>query len=444
MSNKISWLAGLGFLVCSFPQCLAAQQYGVSAHTLSNGTRILVHEDHDIPDAVLTLFFRIGSRNERPGITGISHFFEHMMFNGARKYGPKQFDIVMERNGGSNNAYTAHDVTVYTDWFPSDRLELIMGMEADRIQYLSFDPKMVESERNVVRNERLMKVDNRNSGLLLEQLEATAFLVHPYRRPVLGWAADINAWTVQDLETQFHKGYAPNNCVLVAAGDVTDAEVLRLAKEYFERIPSHEPPPPVRVREPEQLGERRVLLRRPAELPLEYFAYHVPPTNGPEHPAVSVLASVLAAGASSRLSRRLVDRDQLALSVSHWNEISLDPGLLVFSIQPKSGVDPERVERAFRQEVARVRQGGITAKELEKAKNELLTSHFERMKTNSGFAELLGEYEIYFGDYRRLFTAAQEMERVSAADVRRAADRYLTSKNLTVATLIPEKQETSE
>lgn len=406
--------------------------------------RILVHEDHDIPNAVLSLFFRIGSRNERPGITGISHFFEHMMFNGARKYGPKQFDIVMERNGGSNNAYTTRDVTVYTDWFPSDRLELIMGMEADRMEYLSFDPKMVESERNVVRNERLMTVDNSNSGLLLEQLEAMAFMVHPYRRPVLGWAADINSWTVQDLEQQFHKGYAPNNCVLAAAGDVTDAEVLRLARQYFEPIPSHEPPLPVRIREPEQLGERRVLLRRPAELPLEYFAYHVPRAGDPEHPAVSVLASVLAAGASSRLASRLVDHDQLALSVSHWNEISLDPGLLVFSIQPKSGVDPERVERAFRQEVARVRQAGITAKELEKAKNELLTSHFERMKTNSGFADLMGEYELYFGDYRRLFTAAQEMERVSAADVERAANRYLTSKNLTVATLIPENQETSE
>src|SRR5580658_1875425 len=175
-------LCALGF--AGAPVWAQSQEFPVSARTLKNGMKVLVQPDHSIPNVALYFFFGIGSRNEHPGTTGLSHFFEHMMFNGAKKYGPKQFDIQMEKNGGNNNAYTTQDTTVYTDWFPRSALELMMDMEADRIRDLSFDPKMVESERGVVYSERRLSVDNSNFGVLYEQLGAAAFVAHPYHWPV--------------------------------------------------------------------------------------------------------------------------------------------------------------------------------------------------------------------------------------------------------------------
>src|SRR5499425_2734278 len=204
-----------------------AQQLQVKTHTLKNGMKIIIEEDHSIPNVALYIFYRIGSRNERPGTTGLSHFFEHMMFNGAKKYGPKQFDVVMEANGGSNNAYTSRDVTVYQDWFPRSAMELIFDIEADRIRDLNFDPKKVESERGVVASERRTSVDGQNEGVLDEQLWATAFIAHPYQWPVVGWMSDIESWTMADLKHHFEMGYSPGNATMVVVGDVTPEEVFK-------------------------------------------------------------------------------------------------------------------------------------------------------------------------------------------------------------------------
>src|SRR5690348_15629140 len=178
---------------------LLGQKAEVKTTTLTNGMKVLVQEDHSIPNVALYIFYRIGSRNERPGTTGISHFFEHMMFNGAKKYGPGEFDRTMEAAGGSNNAYTSRDVTVYQDWFPRSALDLIFDLEADRIENLSFDPKIIASERGVVASERRSSVDASNFGILFEQLYSTAFSAHPYQWPVVGWMVDIDNWTMDDL-----------------------------------------------------------------------------------------------------------------------------------------------------------------------------------------------------------------------------------------------------
>ena len=195
-----------------------------------------------------------------------------MMFNGARKYGPGQFDIEMARNGGDNNAYTTPDLTAYTDWVPRPALELALEMEADRLAHLSFDPAIVESERQVVVSERRTTVDNSNEGLLLEQLYATAYIAHPYRWPVIGWASDIAGWTAADLARHYRTGYAPNNCTVIAVGDVRAEEFLALARRHLEPIPRHEPPPEVRTREPQQMGERRAVIHKRAQMPLQLFA----------------------------------------------------------------------------------------------------------------------------------------------------------------------------
>src|SRR5450755_2430480 len=180
-----------------------AQEFPVQSKTLKNGMKVLVQSDHSIPNVALYIFYRIGSRNERPGTTGLSHFFEHMMFNGAKKYGPGDLDKVMEANGGSNNAYTTRDVTVYQDWFPRSALSLIYDIESDRIRDLSLDPEKVKSEREVVASERRLSVDNENSGVLDELLWATSFIAHPYQWPVVGWMSDIEHWTMDDLKHHF-------------------------------------------------------------------------------------------------------------------------------------------------------------------------------------------------------------------------------------------------
>src|ERR1700733_16317608 len=376
-------LVGLAALVF-----VLAQPSDVKTDMLSNGMKILIQEDHNIPNVAMYFFYKIGSRNEHPGATGLSHFFEHMMFNGAKKYGPKQFDVRMEKNGGNNNAYTTEDTTVYTDWFPRSALELMMDMEADRIRDLSFDPKMIESERGVADSQRGLSVDNSNFGTLREQLNAAAFIAHPYHWPVVGWPSDIESWTMDDLKAHFRMGYAPNNCVMVVVGDVSTAQVISLAKKYIEPIPRQDPPPPVRTKEPEQIGERRVTVMKPAQLPIEMVAYHVPEANNPDDAVLDVMEAILSRGQSSRLYSRMVDKEQLVLSVNANRQTNFDPGLLIFVMQPRSGVEPARAEKALLEDLGLWASQPVPEEELRKAKNQLLASHYRELKTIAGRANL--------------------------------------------------------
>ncbi|MDO8836459.1 MAG: pitrilysin family protein [Vicinamibacterales bacterium] len=425
-------------LLVAVPGLAFAQGFDVKTHTLKNGMKILVQEDHSIPNVALYVFYRIGSRNERPGTTGLSHFFEHMMFNGAKKYGPGDFDRVMEANGGSNNAYTSQNVTVYQDWFPRSALELIFDLEADRIQNLAIVPDIVESERGVIASERRNGVDANNAGLLNEQLWATAFTAHPYQWPVVGWMSDIEAWTLDDLTQHFKTGYSPSNATMVVTGDVTLEEIVRLAEKYLEPIPSSAPPPPVRTVEPEQLGERRIVVRKFAQLPILQMGYHVPATSSPDYYPLQILETVLFSGQSSRMYKRLVDKDQIALSVSGGSGYAFDPTLFTIAAQPKAGVDPVTVETAIYDELDRVAAQSVTAGEMEKAKNILLSEFYRQIRTISGRSNAIGTYEIFFGDYRKLFSAADDLATVTPADVQRVAKKYFTANNRTVATLLPD------
>ncbi len=422
-----------------FPALVFAIDPGaVKTHTLANGMKLIIEEDHDIPNVALYLFFKVGSRNERPGITGISHFFEHMMFNGAKKYGPKQFDTEMEKAGGHNNAYTSNDVTVYTDWFPRTALRLMFEMESDRMRDLSFDPKMIESERGVVASERSTSVDNSNVGLLFEQLNAASYTAHPYGWPIVGWPSDIQGWTMEDLKAHFRMGYAPNNCVMVVVGDVSTDEVLKLAKEFIEPIPRHDPPPPVRTVEPSQLGERRVSIVKQSELPVQIVSYHIPNASHKDIPALDVLSAILSEGRSSRLYSRMVDREQLALTASAQVDQRLDPGVFLCFIRPRAGVDVAVTEKALFEEIEKIRTAEAPEAEMRKAKNQLLTNFYREMKTISGRANQLGSAEIFQGSYQALYDAPARWEAVTSADVLRVAKQYLGPQQRTIATLIPE------
>lgn len=441
MKLRTTRACALAFLLACgrLPGELRAQNVQVETHTLRNGMKILVQEDHNIPNVAVYIFYRVGSRNERPGTTGLSHFFEHMMFNGAKKYGPGQFDKVMEASGGSNNAYTSRDVTVYQDWFPRSALEVIFDLEADRIRDLNFDPQMIQSERGVVASERRTSVDANNFGALSEQLWAGAFIAHPYHWPVLGWMVDIENWTLEDLKHHFEMGYSPSNATLVVVGDVQAQEIFQLAQKHLEPIPSHAPPLKVMTREPEQFGERRVTVKKFAQLPILMVGYHVPETASPDHAALNVLETILLNGQSSRLYRRLVDKDQLAISVSGGFGFSLDPALFIFTVQPKAAVDPQTVEKVLYEELDKLKTQAVAEEELEKAKNIILATFYRQMKTINGRANLLGSYEVFAGDYRKLFHTVEDYRKVTKDDVERVSQKYFEETNRSVGTLVPEK-----
>lgn len=433
MRSAIIWLTAVA-------SAAAIEPLKIQTATLANGMKVIVEEDRDIPNVAMYLFYRIGSRNEVPGTTGLSHFFEHMMFNGAKKYGPKQFDIVMEKAGGRNNAYTSNDMTVYTNFIPSSALEVTFDLEADRIRDLAIDPKMVESERGVVYSERRLSVDNNNMGILREQMSATAYTAHPYQWSVIGWPSDIENWTMEDLREHFRKGYAPNNCTLVVVGAASFNEVMTLAKKYLEPIPSQKPPPAVRTKEPEQKGERRVVVEKQAQLPILMMAYHVGNSMDSDYPVLDVIETLLSNGRSSRFNSRLVEREQMALFVGANNPMNFDPGLFTVTGQPRSGVSAEKLEAAVIEELERLKNETVPAAELDKARNLILADFYRQQKTIAGKANLIGQAENYFGGYAKLFEYDQRINKVTADDIQRVAKKYFTAQNRTVATLKPVKE----
>ncbi len=432
----VPWLLVAGALLN--PQEAADQ---VQTFTLDNQMKVLVLEDHSIPNAVTYFFWRVGSRNEVPGITGLSHFFEHMMFNGAKKYGPKEFDRVMEAAGGANNAFTTKDVTVYTDFFPSSALETIFDLEADRIANLAFDDEMIESERGVVHSEYTTGMENSNFRFLDTYLTAVAIVAHPYHWPVIGWESDILSWTKEDLIAYFHTYYAPNNGVLVVVGDVAFDEVKRLAEEKLGPIPAHDPPRPVRTKEPKQNGERRLVLYKQVATPNVMMAYHVPETGSEDYYPLVLLDSILSEGNSSRLYRKLVDEERKATMVFTYLPDAFDPTLFYFYGVCTKGTSPQEMEQAMLSVVDDIVTHGVTERELQKAKNMRLVELYRNLETLRNKANELGRYELFFGDYRKLFEAPRAFEQVTTADIQRVAAKYLTETNRTVGYLVPPAKE---
>ena len=407
----------------------------ITSYTLANGLRIIVWPDHDIPNVAMYNFVRAGGRNEYPGISGLSHFFEHMMFNGTDKLEPGEFDRIMEAAGGSNNARTSNDLTVYQDWFPRSALKTIFEIEAQRLEYLEFDDDMIDSERNVVYSERRSTIDNDNFGRLYEQMRAAAFVAHPYRLPVIGWASDVERWTKDDLRSYFKTYYAPNNCTMVFSGAVSPAEIFLLAEQYFSPIARQKPPPPVRTVEPEQQGERRVVVRAPAQTPLLHIAFHAGSAADASTLPMRLLLNILTGGESSRLHRLLVENAGIAVSVDGYQDEGFDPGLVWLYMTLPPGGDPRVVEQRVLEELARVAADGVTAAELAKARNIMLADFWRGLATIDGKAEALGQYEVFHGDYERLFDLPAAMKAITAADLQRVAAKVFRANNMTVGVL---------
>ena len=420
---------------CWIPLLAQTKADDVKTFTLKNGMKFLVLEDNSIPNANMYLFYKVGSRNEHPGITGLSHFFEHMMFNGAKKFGPKMFDQTMEFNGGANNAYTTQNITVYTDWFPVSAMETIFNLESDRISSLSIDPKMVESERGVVLSERSTSLENSPWNMLNDAVNATAFQEHPYHWTVIGYESDIKNWTKEDLEKYFRTYYAPNNCVVVVSGNVKADEVKRLAEKYMASIPSSNPPQAIHLLEPPQTGERRVMVQKEVPNPYLMIGYHTPEARNKDFYSLSILSSVLSSGNSSRLYSALVDKKQLATTIGTDFSESFDPNLFQVYALTAAGVKEADLESAIYNEIEKVKKEGITDQELQKIKNQKLMEFYGQIETINGKSNNIGTYELFFGDYRKMFDAPAEYSKVTLDDVKRVANEYFKKSNRTVGVL---------
>jgi zinc protease len=407
----------------------------ITSFNLPNGLQVIVWPDHDIPNVVMYNFVRAGGRNEYPGITGIAHFFEHMMFNGTKTTEPGEFGRTMEAAGGSNNAYTSSDLTVYMDWFPRSALETIFQLEGDRLQNLAIDPEVVESERSTVYSERRLRIDNDNFGRLYEQVRATAFVAHPYQNPVLGWPSDIENWTQEDLEAFFSTYYAPNNQTMVFAGDVTPEEIYLLAEQYLSQIPARPAPPPVTTVEPEQQGERRVLVETDAQTPLLHMVFHAGATADPETLHMDLLLAILAEGDSSRLHRLLVEEEPLALQVSGWQSDGFDPGLAYFALTLPPAADIDAVEARLLAELERVAREGVTTAELTKARNLRLAAFWRGLQTIDGKASAIGNFDVFTGDYENLFAIPEDLSTITPEELQAVAAKVFRRANMTVGVL---------
>lgn len=423
------------FLLLGISVCAQMKADDVKTFTLKNGMKFLVVEDISIPNANMYLFYKVGSRNEYQGITGLSHFFEHMMFNGAKKFGPKEFDRTMEFNGGANNAYTRSDVTVYTNWFPSSTAEVMFDLEGDRISSLSIDPKMVESERGVVLSERSTSLENSPWSLLTQSVQAQAFQEHPYHWPVIGYEDDMKNWKQADLERYFKTYYAPNNCVVVVSGAVKKDEVKRLAEKYLEPIPAQSEPPVVHTVEPLQTGERRIMLKKDVATPYLYIAYKAPEAKNDDYYPLVLLSDILSSGNSSRLYASLVDNKQLANSVFTSYRESFDPTIFGFYAVTNKGVNEADLEKGIYEEIEKIKKDGINERELQKVKNQKLIEFYGQVETINGKSNNIGTYEVFFGDYKKMFEAPALYNKVTTDDIKRVANKYFIKSCRTVGIL---------
>jgi zinc protease len=436
--RKRAWLLVLALAILSLSLPAAFKKEDVKVQSLANGLKVLLVEDHNIPSVALYTFFRVGSRNERPGLTGVSHFIEHMMFNGTPGIGPGEFDRRMEFRGGRNNAYTGDDMTAYTDWFPPAALEAMIAMEADRIQGLAFVPEVFESERGVIASERRLGVDNNNDALLGETVRATAIMAHPYHWDVIGWMSDILSWRRDEVMAYYRTYYAPNNAVLVIAGDIDPARTLELVKKYYGPVPASTPPPPVTTVEPPQLGTKTVVMRKEAQAPSFLAVWHSPGARDADFLPLSILAKPLLSGESSRLYRRLVREEELAIDVGGGIAETIDPQLFTIEVKPRPGADLDRIDRVIEEELAKVRADGITAQEYEKAMNIIRNDFYRGLQTVAGKVNELGTTELLYGDFGRLFTIMDDYAAIKIDGVKEAAVKYLVATNKTVGKLLPD------
>jgi zinc protease len=415
------------------PELTEAQNIAFTEFDLKNGLHVILHEDHSTPIVAVTVMYHVGSKNETVGRSGMAHFFEHLLFEGSDNIGRGQYAKYVENAGGGLNANTSQDRTFYYDLVPSNQLELGLWLESERMMHAKVEIKGIETQREVVKEEKRQRIDNQQYGnLFLETLDH-AFDVHPYSWPPIGSMADLNAAKEEDFKNFYKTFYVPNNAVLSIAGDLNVAETKKLVEKYFGEIAKGtiEIPRPTQV-EPLNKGEVRDTIWGKDQLPLVVEAFHIPAQGTKDYYAVDMLNKLLSDGESSRLNRALVDEKELAIFSSAFTYNTEHPGLtLAFSLA-NMGVDPKQVEDAMNLEFDRVKTELITDREFQKLRNQVENDFVSRNGSVAGIAESLANYRMYFGDAGLINTEIGRYMEVTKEDLKNAANKYYTKENRVV------------
>jgi zinc protease len=407
---------------------------------LANGLKVILVRDPSAPVFAYQTWFAVGSRHEREGITGIAHLFEHLMFNQTETRKPGELDRLIETAGGDTNAATWVDWTYYRDNLPKAELPLAVELEADRMAHLTLGETQVESEREVVANERRYRVEDDVDGFLNEELYKMAFTTHPYHWPTIGWMRDIEAISIDDCRTFYQTYYAPNNATVVLVGDVEEEAALALIESHYGKIPSSQIPTDVATAEPEQTSERRQTWNKPVTADKLRIGYKAPAIGQTDYAILEVASEILFGGNSSRLHRRLVVDTEIAASTHASTAPFRDPGLYEISVSLQRGHTAAEAEAIVYEELERLGKEPLPPTELETAKTRLLTHVMRELRPQAGKAEALGHYETTVGDYRKLFAVADGYKSVSAAEIARVVKAYLRAERRTVLIASPGKQ----
>jgi len=406
--------------------------------TLGNGMQIVFLEDHSTPIVHAEIWYHVGSKNERPGRTGFAHLFEHMMFKGSKNVEPEGHPSWISSIGGQSNAYTTEDATVFWETVPAQYLPLVLWLEADRLASLRIDEEAFKNEREVVKEERRMRIDNQPYGRLNELIYDQAFTVHPYKHPTIGSMKDLEAASIDDVRDFFRTYYVPNNATLVLVGDFNMKEAQDLVTKYLGRVPKSDRPVPRDIpREPPQTKERRVRLDESWPLPAVVVAHHITFDGDPDSYPLHIASKVLSDGQSSRIYRKLVYEERIALAAFGGGNIIEDPNLFyaVAIVQP--GHTPQQAIDALIAELDRLRTDPITAAELQQAKNQFARDYIFSRESNKDKAMQLGHAVVIHNDIKTADGEFDIFMNITQADVQRVARKYFTPENRLVMTITP-------
>jgi zinc protease len=406
--------------------------------TLSNGMKVVFLEDHSTPIVHTEVWYHVGSKNEKPGRTGFAHLFEHMMFKGSKNVEPEGHPSWISSIGGQSNAYTTEDATVFWQTTPAQYLPLVLWLEADRLASLRISEDVFKAEREVVKEERRMRIDNQPYGRLNELIYGQAFTVHPYKHPTIGSMRDLEAASVDDVRDFFHTYYVPSNATVVIVGDFETKEAQELVTRYLGRIPKSDRPVPRDIpREPPQTKERRVTVDENWPLPAVVVAHHITYDGDPDSYPLHIASKVLSDGQSSRIYRKLVYEKQLALAAFGGGNIIEDPNLFyaVAIVQP--GHTPEETVDALIAELDRLRNEPITLAELQQAKNQFARDYMFGRESNKDKASQLGHAVVIHNDIKTADGEFDIFMNISQGDVQRVARKYFTPENRLVMTIMP-------
>jgi zinc protease len=420
------------------PQVLP-QRLAFTTQTLSNGLQVVLLEDHAVPVINLQVWYHVGAKDEREGRSGFAHLFEHLLFKGSAHVGAEEHSRIIEAIGGFDNASTYDDYTNFFETFPSNYLERVLWLEADRMGSLNVDEANFKSEREVVKEERRVRVENQPYGYIEEDLRAAAFTVHGYHHTAIGSMADLNKATIEDVRDFFNTFYKPNNATLIIVGDFKSGEALAWSKKYFEGIPaSAKPIPHIGKPEPPQAEERDVKKSYSnTPLPAIVIGYKIPARYAPDAYALDLAANIRAGGASSRLYQKLVYKDQIAAQVAGFANFTEDPNLFLAIAVLNAGHTVEEGEKAITGVLDGLKTNAAETSEIEKAKNQEISGFILGRETDEEKAVALGSAAVIGKNPNLVNTELEDYTKVTAADIQRVVKEYLVAQHATVLTIMP-------